>query len=104
MNRGTTLFERGEYAVAMDAYREAIRLNPTYAGPHIGLGNCLWGLGRQEEALHAYRAAVWVEPDNPDARRALDWALERVGTGSERGAFRRTPNVGESVSGDLGSP
>ncbi|MCH8558405.1 MAG: tetratricopeptide repeat protein [Balneolia bacterium] len=47
-------YERGDFAAAEQAYRDAIEANPGDARLHFNLGNTLAQLGRTEDAIEAY--------------------------------------------------
>jgi predicted O-linked N-acetylglucosamine transferase (SPINDLY family) len=53
---------------AIEAYRQAIFLQPDYAHARSNLGNALRDAGRLDEALEAHRQAVASAPANPEIR------------------------------------
>ncbi len=57
-NIGAIYHERGEYAKAVDAYQQAIALRPNARETHRNLGDALGRMGRQTEAIAAYRRAI----------------------------------------------
>lgn len=69
LRRGHVAALRGRLDVALAAYREASRIAPGRALPHVGLGGVLARLARVEEALAAYRAALDRAPDDEGALR-----------------------------------
>ena len=61
---GSLEFRRQRLREAETSYREALRVNPSYALAHIGLGHTLIGLGRAVEAtLYFDRALATSEND-----------------------------------------
>jgi len=52
---GCALFSLGRNEEAIEAYRQAIGVDPKYAHPYYGLGNVLYSLSRSEEAVKAYK-------------------------------------------------
>jgi tetratricopeptide (TPR) repeat protein len=59
---GHLAVRRGLHEAAIIAYREAAALVPDRALPHVGLGNALRMLGRNDEAIAAYEAALRRAP------------------------------------------
>lgn len=57
-NRGLALERAGRYAEAANAYREAARLDPGDIDAQVRLGLMLRGLGHDDEANEAFRAAL----------------------------------------------
>jgi tetratricopeptide (TPR) repeat protein len=61
---------------ARDAYRQAVRLDPSHADAHVNLGRLLHESGRPEEAAQHYRQALAARPDDCTAAFNLGTALE----------------------------
>ncbi len=59
---GRLAFERGEREEALRSFEEAVRLDPDQRAALAGQGRALAALGRTEEALSAYRAALAGQP------------------------------------------
>jgi tetratricopeptide (TPR) repeat protein len=76
---GRRLFVAGRLDEAIAAYREAIRLNPSYDSAYYNLGIALMSKGLREEAMAAYRQALHLKPDNVDAHVNLGAALAQSG-------------------------
>lgn len=55
---GNELREKGNYAAAESAYREAIRLKPDYSAAHCELGLILAKQGHLRQAMHEYGSAL----------------------------------------------
>lgn len=55
---GVVHAEGGDPAAAEVAFRRAVELDPTSPEAHHNLGQTLWSLGRQDEALDAYRRKI----------------------------------------------
>lgn len=77
---GLALSQSGETQAAVDAYREAMRLDPADPAPHINLGLILiQQLGRPEEAETAFRHALALAPGDHAATANLGLALQDLG-------------------------
>ena len=63
-NKGRDLDDLGEYDEAIEAYDEAIRLNPNYAKAWFNKGLSLDDLGKYDEAVKAYDEAIRLDPNN----------------------------------------
>ncbi|HUU13013.1 MAG TPA: tetratricopeptide repeat protein [Terriglobia bacterium] len=76
-NLGIVYQQRGVHAKAIEQFRKAIRLNPTYAAPRILLGASLLATGQVPEATRSLEKAVILQPGEPLARLQLAKAYER---------------------------
>lgn len=56
---------RREYQSAVAENEVAIRLNPTFAAAHCGLGDSLAYEGRYEEAVSCFQKAIELSPNDP---------------------------------------
>ncbi len=74
---------------ALDAFREALRLQPTAAEAHLGLGNVLLEMGRLAEAAESYRQALALRPDYAEAHSNLGVVLFEQGRMTEAVASYR---------------
>ena len=66
----------GKCEAAIRDSREAIKREPRHFGALHGLGECLLRLGRNEEALDAFRRVVEINPSHVPARARVE-KLER---------------------------
>lgn len=66
-------------ALAMEAYRRALALEPTHGDAHVNLGRLLHEEGSLASAEAHYREAVAADPDNARALYNLGVALEDQG-------------------------
>jgi tetratricopeptide (TPR) repeat protein len=71
--------QRGDAALAVRKYEELIRLHPEITAARANLGIVLVSLGRYDEAIAQYRAALKQVPDNPDLRLNLALAYYKKG-------------------------
>jgi tetratricopeptide (TPR) repeat protein len=56
---------------AIEAFKQAIKINPDYAKTHHNLGVIYLKLGMNKEALEAYKQAIRINPDYADAHFGL---------------------------------
>jgi len=61
-NRGTTLFQKGSYDLALEEFRRAVELAPDEPIARNNLGSALTALGDFEGAEREYRAALDIDP------------------------------------------
>jgi tetratricopeptide (TPR) repeat protein len=66
----------GQYEKGIAGYRELLRETPRTAGIHLSLAHALKTLGRQQEAIDAYRSAAAAVPSYGDAY----WSLANLKT------------------------
>ncbi|MDN5849033.1 MAG: tetratricopeptide repeat protein [Nitrococcus sp.] len=57
---GNAYMRRGEREIALDHFRQAVRLDPDYSAAWKGLGRVLADSGCLEEALETYRRGLEV--------------------------------------------
>ncbi len=81
-NLGLVYQQRGQHRQAVTAFREAVRLDPGYGAPRVGLGASLLALDEVEEARVQLEMAVKLLPGEPAARVQLAQALKRAGNWS----------------------
>ncbi len=62
-NLGIALAAAGRLPEAIDHYRAAVRIKPTFPDVHNDLGAALLGVGRAPEALEEFRTALRLEPN-----------------------------------------
>jgi tetratricopeptide (TPR) repeat protein len=58
---GLLLRQAGEYEGAIEAFRDAVRINPHYAKALIKLGICLKETGQTEEAIAVFKQALLLD-------------------------------------------
>jgi Tetratricopeptide repeat len=77
------LLKHGEYALAADAYRKAIRFDPADAAGYNGLAISYDQLGRFDLSRRYYELALARAPREPKYYRNLAHSLERQGQAAE---------------------
>jgi len=99
-NTGNTLSALGRNEEAIEAYKQAISVDPKCAGPYNGLGNALSALGRKEEAIAAYKQAISVDPKYADPYNGLGSALSALGRKEEAiAAYKQAISVDPKCAG-----
>jgi tetratricopeptide (TPR) repeat protein len=68
---GVSLFHRGDFDGAVEAFRRAVELEPDNASAHVSLGSAYLRLNRAAEAARAFRRGIDVDPDNASAHVGL---------------------------------
>ena len=87
INLGNLHRDKDDLHAAENCYRRALTLAPRDAAAHCGLGLTLWQLGRHDEALASYQAALGVDPDHPETLLNLSIARTKDGTLEEAEAL-----------------
>lgn len=67
----TQSFKDGDAATAQKGFARALRLQPTFQDAHIGLGMALKELGRHEEAIECWKAALAINARSATAHNNL---------------------------------
>lgn len=81
-NKGVALLERGEYAKAADAFREAIEIDPSSPITHNNLGLAVMELGRMREAEASFKRAIALDGGYVNAHMNLAILYDRAGMDS----------------------
>ena len=79
IGRGNALEDRGEFAAALDCYREAVAAAPQHPRAHLNVGNALRQLHLDGEAARAYRDALEIDPGYAHAHFNLATLLAVIG-------------------------
>src|SRR6266498_2197918 len=61
--QGDDYFDAGQYQKAIDAYQQAVKLQPDYPEAYLNLGEAYFNLDRYDEAVTADKQAVALKPD-----------------------------------------
>ncbi len=89
-NLGFALREKGDLHTALEAYKQAARLAPSYAKSFTSLGEVYSQLGRPTEAVDAYNQSLTLRPDDAGTVINLAVVLEKLGEDQEaEQQFRR---------------
>jgi tetratricopeptide (TPR) repeat protein len=103
-NLGAILAAKGDHAAAIEDYRRALSLVPTFAFAHANLGNSLAATGRAAEAAAEYEEALKFRPLDPALHRRLAYVLAAGKRGyasaaEYREALRLEPESAEAWAG-----
>jgi protein O-mannosyl-transferase len=98
--RANALRDQGRLADAEAAYREAIRLDPAFAGARINLGIALAMRGVADEAASQLSEAIRLDPGDASAHYNLGALLARQGRTTEAKAqFEETLRISPGHAG-----
>jgi len=78
---------REKQTKAIDAYKQAIRIDPDYADAHFNLGVTYDESDRYKEAIEAYKQVIRINPDDADTHYHLGFlynALDDKGSALEQ--------------------
>ena len=78
VEEGNKYARERQYDQAVDAYRQAIKLDPTLAAAYHGLGRVFVNMGRAADALEPMRTAIRLDPSDPFAHVNLGITLENL--------------------------
>jgi len=79
LNKGISLIKAGNYAEAVKAYDQAIKINGESADAWMGRGFALYGLEKYPEAVTAFNQATEFDPSLVGAWVGLGMALDDTG-------------------------
>ena len=74
-NLGVALESKGDWALAVLMYQDALEIDPRLAPAHFNLGEIRAGSGSFDEAIDHYRQALRIDPDCARAHHLLGVAL-----------------------------
>lgn len=101
---GISLYESGQYQMAIEAYKKAVMLNPDSADANYNLGMAYSSLGQYKEAVEAYKRAIRIKPDYEAAYYNLGHAYSNLkqyenSVKAFRHAIREKPDYVEAYYG-----
>ncbi|MBI4847705.1 MAG: tetratricopeptide repeat protein, partial [Nitrospirae bacterium] len=93
--------ESGQPKEAIEAFKQAIRINPDYEEAYYNLGNADYKSGQYKEAIDAYKQAIRIKPDLAEAHNGLGAAYGKLGMHKEaieafKHSIRIEPDIAET--------
>jgi tetratricopeptide (TPR) repeat protein len=79
LREGNALYDLKRYEEALEAFGQALQLDPNFAEACINKGTTLYNLKRYEEALLAYEQAIQIDHNNARAHYGKSLTLDRLG-------------------------
>jgi protein O-GlcNAc transferase len=76
---GSVLEKKGDLEVAIDSYKQAIKIKPDYAEAYSNMGISLTKKGDLEAAIDNYKHAIKIKPDYAEAYLNMGNALKEKG-------------------------
>lgn len=80
-NAGNAAYQQGKYEAAAELFKKAAAIAPDQAAKAAALYNwgnaCLW-LGKYEEAISAYEKSLRAQPNQPDTKKNLQIAKNKL--------------------------
>lgn len=97
-NLGVVYKEMGKFELAIEAYKEALRISPELAQTHSNLGNLYNATGQYTEAVQELRRAIELDPNLAEAHSNLGIVYTKIGKpdlaiGEYRKAVQLRPNL-----------
>ncbi|MDD2762594.1 MAG: tetratricopeptide repeat protein [Opitutaceae bacterium] len=101
-NRARALYLAGDYAKAIEAYEETIRLKPQSAEAHFNLGVAYGKVGDKEKAIESFKNTIRLSPDSAEAYCNLGFNYKDLGSLSDavdsfREAIRIRPGYARAI-------
>ena len=78
-NLGIAYGSLGRYQDEIEAYKQALRIEPDYAEVQSNLGVVYGSLGRYQDAIESFKQAIRIEPDLANAHYNLGFAYFSTG-------------------------
>ena len=76
---GLYFYEQGQFEMALDHYRKAVVVDPSFAEAYFGIGLVFYTLGDDENAIRFYRLSLDKNPRDADTRNNLGLIYYRRG-------------------------
>ena len=83
VNKGNTFAGVGRYQEALNAFDNAIEIDPNNSEAWVGKGEALRIIGRNQESIDAFNKAIEIDPNNAFAWRSKGIVLTALGRNQE---------------------
>jgi Flp pilus assembly protein TadD len=81
---GNGLAQQQQFEAAMNAYREALVIDPVYFLARNNLANCQLATGKLQDAVANYEEALRLQPNDESVRQNLEIARQLLRTDTNR--------------------
>lgn len=82
------LYQQGNYEEAISQARAALSLKPDLVSAVFDIGICYAALKQWKQALTAFRAALKLDSQSPDAKKAIAWANRNLEAIADHGKVK----------------
>ncbi len=101
-NQGRAYYVAGDYAKAIEAYKETIRAKPNSAEAHFNIGLAYSKVGDKHKAIESLKNTIRLKPDSAEAHCNLGFEYKDMGKAREAAdsfteALRIRPNYSKAI-------
>ena len=101
-NPGRAFYIAGDYAKAIEAFKETIRKKPNSAETHFNIGLAYSKVGDNQKAIESFKDTIRLTPDSAEAHCNLGFSYKDIGKAREaadsfKEALRIRPNYVKAV-------
>ena len=101
-NPGWAFYLAGDYAKAIEAFKETIRIKPSSAETHFNIGLAYSKIGDNQKAIESFKDSIRLKPDSAEAHVNLGFSYKDIGklreaADSFREALRIRPNYARAI-------
>ena len=78
---GIQMGASGKHEDAIEAFKEALKINPNYIPVYLNLGNAYGNTGRYEKSIAAYKEGIQLNPRHPKAPQMemnISWVAHKL--------------------------
>jgi len=101
MNPGRAFYLAGDYAKAIECYKEIVQLKPNSAEAHFNLGLAYGKIGDKENEKECYKESIRLKPNSAEAHCNLGFSYRDLGNNEKaiesfKEAIRIRPNYAKA--------